>query len=228
MYKKLPDNVSQEYLNGFSSVQLSRKYNVCHQAILRHLEKRNIPRREARCRALYDDPTRVKMILEAYQRGTPMDEIAVTENVSEHTIERVLRKNQIHKHPKHTRSKTITMPSDPGTLGYIAGMFDGEGNLQFRDKHEGRSIGCKIAIYSTTPGIADWFRKTMKGGKVRWDHARVKKHGWKPISVWSLYRAQDVASFLLATLPFLIIKRLDAERAIKLFSEHFEINSHIQ
>ena len=225
MKSKLPSSTCTEYLDGLSSVQLARKYNTCHQAVLSKLKRNGVPRREARCRALYDDKKRSKQIIFQYKNGIPMDEIAEREHVSEHTIKRVLEKNNITKHPKHTRSQTITMPSDRGVLGYIAGMFDGEGNLQFKHQHEGRSIGCRVIIYSTTLGVADWFQNTMQGGTILWDRARVKKHGWKPISSWCLYRARDVASFLWAILPFLIIKKADAEKAIALFSEHFEINS---
>lgn len=213
--------LEKEYIEGATSVELALKYGISHTTVCNHLRKVNVSIRPARRQALYDNPIRTKTIIESYQKGKPMIEIAKQENVNDKTINRVLQQNNITKHIRNIRAQTITMPSNLGILGYIAGMFDGEGNLQFRDKHNKGLIGCKITIYSTTPELVEWFRKTMGGGKVRWDFARVKRHGWKPIGSWCLYRAQDVATFLITLYPLLIIKKESAGKALELFSKRF-------
>lgn len=223
IHPKLRKHIKKEYLGGATVVELAKKYQVTRQAISYNLKKTDTILRPARLIALYDSPSTTKRVIKLYQEGRTMIAIAKRENVTSHTIDRILKHNKITKHPKNMRAKSIVMPSDAGILGYIAGMFDGEGNLQFRDKHKKGLVGCKITIYSTTPGVVEWFQKTMNGGKVLWDKARVKRHGWKPIGSWCLYRAQDVASFLIATHPFLIIKKDDADKAIRLFSERFHI-----
>jgi len=219
-------NIKREYLKGATSTELATQFSVTHQAILYTLNSLGVPRRPARRRALYDDTKKTKQIIELHLKGFSMPDIAQKYNVSEHTISLLLRQNKIKKHPKNMRTQTITMPTNPAILGYIAGMFDGEGNLQFRDKRSDHRVGCRVTIYSTTPGVADWFQRKMNGGKVIWDNARVARHGWKPMSSWCLYRAQDVAAFLVALYPFLIIKKDVAQKAIKLFSREFGINSH--
>ena len=223
--KSLSRKIKKEYLTGSTSTELASKYGVTHQAILYNLHKSRVAVRPPRARALYDDAKQTAQIIKLYQKGHSMVEIAKMKNVTDHTINRVLEKNNLSKRPRNMRPQTITMPLSAGTLGYIAGMFDGEGNLQFRDKHNTRNISSKIAIYSTTPGIVEWFQKTMSGGKVLWNTARVKKHGWKPIGSWCLYRAQDVAAFLVATRPYLLIKKEDADKALKLFSKRFQIKT---
>lgn len=108
-------------------------------------------------------------------------------------------------------------------LGYLCGLFDGEWNLQIRHKHAGRSVACKMDIYSTTPEIMQWLVRNI-GGTARFDTKRTKTKGWLPIGIWSLYRAQDVAALLKAMLPHLIIKRKSAEHALTIFGARFKIH----
>jgi hypothetical protein len=122
-------------------------------------------------------------------------------------------------HPHGLRSRTITIPTDPIIIGYFCGLLDGEGHLQIAKGS--RSVGCKMSIYSTTPEIMQWLTKHF-GGKVIYDKARVRR-GWKPIGAWSLYRAQDVAALLNVILPYLIIKKPKAERALALFRDKFKV-----
>jgi intein-encoded DNA endonuclease-like protein len=214
--------IIREYQKGNSTPEIGRRYNVTHQTILYHLKKLNIPRREARNRALYDNYKKARCIIEQYERGQTMEEIAQKENTTGHSIDRVLHYNGVIKRPKNLKKISIKMPISPTELAYIAGIFDGEGNLQFRDKHNDGRVSCRISIVNTHRGVIDWLQKRI-GGKTRWRTYDRYKRGWKAIGVWSIYRAQDVASFLINTYPYLIIKKYPARKALKLFSTRFRI-----
>lgn len=123
-------------------------------------------------------------------------------------------------HPPGLRSRTVNIPSDPVALGYLCGLLDGEGNLQLTKG--AKSVGCKMAIYSTTPAIMQWLLKHI-GGVVRYDTARTVRKGWLPIGIWSVYRAQDVAALLSAMLPHLIVKKAAAKHALDVFRSKFKV-----
>lgn len=213
----------EEYEGGATSTELAAKYGCTHAAITRRLARAGVTLRPARRRAMYDKPETLAAIVSAYQGGVPMSEIAPTFGVSHSTVQRALKQSGVKLRPFGLRKRTVTVPTDPAALGYLCGLFDGEGNLQFRDKHAGRSIGCKMAIYNTDPGVMRWLMRTV-GGKVLFDTARTKRHGWLPIGTWNVYRAQDVAALLAAMLPFLIVKKRQAENALRLFRHRFEIH----
>jgi hypothetical protein len=216
----LTPNLATEYLDGSTTTELGIKYGLHHAAISRRLEKAGVKRRKAQRRTVYDREEARQDMAYAYAHGEPVNAIAKRLSIGRSTVLRALHAASMPLRPKNLRAQTITMPSDPSVLGYIAGMFDGEGNLQFRTKHSGRSVTCKVSIYSTTPEVISWFVAQM-GGKTLWDYKRQERKGWKPMGVWTVYRAQDVAAFLEAVLPFLIIKRNVAEKALALFRREF-------
>lgn len=154
--------------------------------------------------------------LAAYVAGETIQQIADRVGTSRGTIwRRVNAAGGITRRQGPPRSpRTLTVPTDPAVLGYIAGMFDGEGNLYWRRLTD---YGCsvRVTIYSTTPEVIEWLHTTM-GGVVRWDHKRTERRGWKPMGSWVVSRAADVDAILSALLPYLIIKRDAATQALRL------------
>lgn len=211
----------EEYQAGSTTPELGKKYGMSHAAIQGRLKRAGIKLRPARARAFYDlhDLTNQAVILYT-QHGFSIPTIAERLGGSRSTIQRALAVRGIAMRA-HCRNATITIPDSPTILAYMAGLFDGEGNLQFRNRDNG-SVGCKLAVYSTTSDVMNWVHKTF-GGSLRWDHARTKRRGWKPIGIWEIYRAQDVGRLLSALLPYLIIKRSLALDALR----HFEKALHL-
>lgn len=150
-----------------------------------------------------------------------MRELAETCSIGFSSVQRILRAAKVKT--CWARRQTIRPPTDPAVLGYLSGLFDGEGNLQFKDRHG--SIGCKMAIYNTCPEMMRWIVKHVPGGSLRYDTKRTRDRGWKPIGIWEVYRSRDVAALLMAMLPFLTAKRKSAEAALRLFSEKFDVHS---
>lgn len=200
------DDIVASYESGQNTVQLGAKYDVSSRTIRKHLLRAGVvmrpPHRGSELR--YDDAW-IDDVVKAYLGGETMDVIAVRLGVGRGTVWRALTARAVTVRPHGLRASTVTVPSNPVHLGYLAGLLDGEGNLQMRLRNVGR-IGGKMAIYSTTAEVMDWLIANV-GGKVRWDHKRTERNGWKPIGIWEVYRARDVAMLLEALLPHLIIKR---------------------
>lgn len=208
----------EEYQAGASTPQLARKYGMHHAAIQGRLKRAGIKLRPARARALYDCAERTNEAVRLYtQEGLSMASIARRIGVSHSTVQRALAERGVATRPNGCRDATIHIPRSATDIAYMAGLFDGEGNLQIRGRNNG-SVATKLAVYSTTPAAVEWVAKTF-GGSVRWDHKRHEQRGWKPMGIWEIYRAQDVGRLLVAMMPYLIIKRAAARKALRHFRE---------
>ena len=150
-----------------------------------------------------------------YRDGTTIEALAEHFGVGSATVWRHLRaaEEPIRRRGGSRKPLSVSLPTDPGALGYIAGMIDGEGTIYQRGRDNG-GFSARVSIYSTTEAVIEWLHQW--GGHVRWDHTRVVKHGWKPMGSWEVSRAADVAAVIRATLPYLIIKRDLATEALAL------------
>ncbi len=162
-------------------------------------------------------------IVDAYSRGQTIIEIAERLGIGQGSVWRTLRAEGVERRPHGLRKPTIVMPNDPAVLGYLAGLFDGEGSLQFKEKHERRSLGCKLGIFNTNEEVHEWLVATV-GGHVQWRTDRYVKRGWQPCGTWELYRAADVCLFLQGVRQYVIIKRDTVNAALELF-DHFGLPS---
>lgn len=214
--------MADEYRAGATTVELGRKYDMSPAAVNGRLRRAGVPIREAARRTRYQtDEAFVLQVATLYRAGETTGTLATKFGVGRMTITRSLARAKVQIRRNGTRAATVRVPTDPLMLGYLAGLFDGEGNLQFKSaRHGGRvdSIGCKIAIYSTTASVMGWLKNNI-GGHVRWDYTRQERHGWLPCGSWEVYRAQDVLALLSAMLPILLVKRKAATRAIKHLSD---------
>lgn len=215
--------LAAEYAGGATSTEIAARYGMTHGAVIGRLRRAGVQIRPGKRRTAYDDPERAAAIITAYRSGLPIADVAARFNIGQSTVARALKAHRVEPRPHGLRRQTVRLPSDLAAIGYLAGIFDGEGNLQFKKKHGGRSIGCKMAIYSTTPGLMRWLLRTV-GGNARFDTKRTERKGWLPIGIWEIYRAQDVAVLLRVLLPHLIVKKQQAESALRLFAERFELH----
>jgi hypothetical protein len=212
--------ICNAYLGGTPSTRLAKQFGISCHAVLRLLRARGISIRNKGGKPKVYDAGWSQRFVEAYRSGATIIEVAKRFGVGQGTIWRSLRSLGEPPRPHGLRKATVRIPTDPAIRGYLAGLIDGEGNLQFKLRSKGRSIGCKLAIYNTHAGAMDWLEKHI-GGKVRWDRQRTRRDGCLPCGIWELYRARDVALVLRAVLPYLVIKRDAALTALALFDEVF-------
>ena len=89
-------------------------------------------------------------------------------------------------------------------LAYLAGFVDGEGSITiFRS---GGRDHLRFDVYNTNQDILLWI-KGVFGGRV---HKIRTRDGWKSEYVWQIGH-QQAANILVSCLPYLKVKRLQAE-----------------
>ena len=97
-------------------------------------------------------------------------------------------------------------------LAYIAGLFDGEGCISYERKPP-YGIHVIVIMGQTEEYLIRWLYLAY-GGRVRVRKAPTKFPNAKPLYVWWL-RANEACSFLGDILPYLRIKKPQAEASIK-------------
>lgn len=154
-----------------------------------------------------------RAVVTAYVGGATINAIATAHGGGIASVWRTLREAgvTVRRQGSALMPLTVRMPDEPTAVGYLAGLFDGEGNLYWR-RRSARASSIRLTIYSTTPEVMAWLERI--GGKVRWDDKRVDRKGWKRIARWEVSRSRDVAAILSAIAPLLIIKREIAAEAL--------------
>lgn len=95
-------------------------------------------------------------------------------------------------------------------LAYIAGFFDGEGCIHL-NRVKRQNLYLRVVVVQTNEWIIQWLKYSF-GGQV-YKMLREKDHH-KQRWQWHLYGNQSL-EFLKAIRPYLILKRTEAELAIK-------------
>lgn len=107
---------------------------------------------------------------------------------------------------------------------YLAGLFDGEGTVgyyNFRDRHEST-----VMITSTDPRVMTWIQEKVGYGNIctiRNSYHR-RKH---VVHHWRISNKPRVKDFLEAVVPYLIIKKDQAELMLALWAIEGQKRLHI-
>lgn len=138
----------------------------------------------------------------------------------ESTIQNVLHEHGFFpgKGSRPMRKPTITIPKDVGKIGYIAGLFDGEGHLSLRkQKQSFHGLTFNVTIYNSEKKIMDWLLANI-GGK---SYVRDRRGTSAPFGPrmkksysWFLTRTLDVILLLEAVRPYLVIKKEKADEIL--------------
>ena len=111
------------------------------------------------------------------------------------------------------------MPCPPEDLSYIAGVIDSDGYIGLtkgqeyrRGNHITIQIRPVITLTQVQTGAIYFIRAIFPGHY--YEHIRDGSKNWKTIYVWGLGRREDVSSFLTQILPYLKIKKRQAELVI--------------
>jgi len=121
------------------------------------------------------------------------------------------------------------MPYKAEELAYIAGLVDGEGYIGLVKVTETRRIFRTTYCYLPTIRISmcdregiDFIDRLFKGNI--WFHQKQK--GWRDQWEWSAKGKKRVAEILKAILPYLKIKKRQAEVLIEFVNERESISTH--
>ena len=126
-----------------------------------------------------------------------------------------------------TRFQKYNLPTLlPEVLSYVAGIIDGEGSIVIqRKKKETKNgrIRFRIEIYNSNKEMLDWIAKKFRDGKVKEKnplHISRRGYGTKAqMYFWIVNKQEAVYKILVAILPYLIIKKSKAGKAIAFIEE---------
>ena len=98
-------------------------------------------------------------------------------------------------------------------LAYVAGIFDGEGCVCLRI-NKGRYYSLDISVANTNEWLMQWLKFAFGGNFYAMQAKTRKAQNWKPCWRWTI-TGNKGSSFLKLILPYLRLKKPQAELAIK-------------
>lgn len=114
-------------------------------------------------------------------------------------------------------AKPIQLPTDPQSIGYLAGLIDGEGCIRItrafsKNKSRNWSHFAAVIVVNTSAVLMDWLASL--GGSVK-AHNRNRPAHWKPCWSWNIH-GENAVRLLTAIRPYMRIKGQQADIALAL------------
>jgi len=120
----------------------------------------------------------------------------------------------------------LNLKSEREKLIYLAAIIDGEGSIGVElsspctIKRNGKEVWqrkknyyiCRVAVINTNTGLLDWIKENFKGSISTHNKGAANR---KPCYRWQLF-GKDQKAFLEKIIPFLFIKKKQAELVLKL------------
>jgi sulfite reductase beta subunit-like hemoprotein len=126
-----------------------------------------------------------------------------------------------------TNLPPISVPTDPAVLGYLAGLLDGEGSvIVTRTRGRGSvndSVSARVIITNTDLPLIEWLLAEVGGSFV--PKKRMKDHHRQAYQ-W-LLGGRNAAAFLLAVIPYLRIKKAQAEAGLRILETVGDRNTRL-
>ncbi len=225
--KRIPNDLAEkaiiEYCNGTSSDTVGQCYSISGTEVLNLVRRAgHAVRTKAGKPKIYNEGWTERFVT-AYKSGKTIVEIAKEMGAGQGTVWRALASKDIICRPNGIRKQSITIPTNPAILAYVAAMIDGGGDFQLKPQKTSTgkdSIGCRLTISNTHKGLHIWLQENI-GGSVHWK--RMEHPDFKPIGRWQIYRARDMVALLSAILPYMIIKKDAAETVLAFLNTKFNI-----
>jgi len=109
--------------------------------------------------------------------------------------------------------QTVHVPDSPAKLAYLAGIIDGEGTIDFikNKTRRRREVAPRLKVVNTDFGLIKWLAEL--GGRFYRYERKDRRH--KPSYEWFISGVQNIQPLLQAILPYLVIKRRNAERVLE-------------
>jgi hypothetical protein len=110
-------------------------------------------------------------------------------------------------------------------LAYMAGIIDGEGSIGFYKNyintiHEWH-YNTRLSITNTDLALINWLQDTFSG-KIYVIPPDKNHLGKKPVYRWHLNKKQEILNLLIDILPYLRLKKLQAELVIDYISNNLD------
>lgn len=210
--------VAQAYDAGESPSMISERLGIPYHTVLHTARRLGIPPRpQVRRGPLgFDRDAAVR----EYIDGGKGELIAQKYRTSPMTLKRELERRGIPRYVAGVASRTtLTLPSDPAHIGYIAGLLDGEGTIINTDY-------CRMVnIVNTDVPMIEWLSRI--GGSVQW-RTKQAKDGVKrkPLAAWVVADALGMHRLLTAVEPYLIVKRERARGLLDTLEERYPTLLH--
>jgi predicted transcriptional regulator len=163
----------------------------------------------------------VDKIAYLYRKGMKVKEIAKEVGRHRKTVARVLKS---HGLKRTTPIESITVKMLEGEeLGYLAGLFDGEGCIEFvvdKRRKEVKEV-CRVKISNTNPEVINWLVEKV-GGHVNVSRPKDRNHS--TLYDFKINRYKDIVVFLRSILHLLKAKREKAQEAIRFCESRLTIS----
>jgi len=158
-----------------------------------------------------------EMVVEAYRQGKSIETIMIESGDSCYYIYKCLREGGIKTRPFHGLPKPLSINTDltEGEIGYLAGIFDGEG-----------SISSQVVISNTYEELVRWLEDRVGGHVASKVPKKKYRRSRKVLYDWRLSRRADVKAFLDMVMPYLIVKRNSAKELLQRIKEKEEENAN--
>ena len=210
LYKQKADEIVKLYKEGYTIKEICEKVGWGKHRVTRILKASGLLTRK-RCQ--YEGETLKQMVIKLNKEGYTIEEIARILRCRETKVSKIVKEMGLPRWQRRGRNylnDTIKIPSSEWKLGYIAGLLDGEGTITIWRKQP------YCSITNTSKEVMEWLANNL-GGTIYKPKRREK--ATKDIYLWSLSRTKDIAKLLRILLPYLIIKRREAEKVIALCEE---------
>lgn len=116
----------------------------------------------------------------------------------------------VHLHSLGFVCYTSYMNTSGNDIAWAAGLFEGEGTFELRNRKSGRSItGLRLGM--TDLDVVERFHKVVGVGKIRTVQRPDPNH--KTLYQWSVHRMSEMEPIIVAFLPYLGKRRSIAARA---------------
>lgn len=146
-------------------------------------------------------------------RGESICHIAKSYGRERSALYRLLKRQGIAIRNDGSWARTLTLPTDPLDIGYMAGLVDGEGSVMRPPRLE----AWQVKVGMTDRCVIEWLASF--GGVF---NVEPRPEGRKTAYSWTVTRRLDVAALLRLLAPHLRVpaKRERAEQAIAEYAEY--------
>ena len=212
--RELEDKIVELYKRHQSIKKVSKELGASYNAIRRTLYSRGV---------IEPKPTKlskeaIEKLIKMAKRGVKSKVIAEKLGISKTTVFMYLSRYNISLNATGMRDKPLVkIPKEEWKIAYLAGIVDGEGTIDIREK---KGV-YNIRIHNTSRELIEWLKNEF-GGLVTGDHdKRNRRFGYKKSYIWISSRAIDTFNLLKALYPFLIVKKERAKKGLEILSRKF-------
>lgn len=153
----------------------------------------------------------VAVLHERARSGESLRSLAKEADADVSNLSRLLRRRFAYQVPEErlrgTKPQSITAPTRPVDIGYMAGLMDGEGSIMVRRVRNAPAVFIRVSM--TDERAIRWLAGF--GGAVT---EYLPDPPRKRVFTWQVFRQADIAALLPVLLPHLIVKRAKAEEAL--------------